>query len=264
MPSKYATYDQIGIEYNRTRKADPYLAKRMLAHLGQRTGAHYLDLGCGTGNYTIALHRQGLAFTGVDPSEEMLSKARARCGSINWLNGTAEAIPLPDASMDGMLATLTLHHWSSLEQGFAEVARVLKPGSRIAIFTTTPQQTIAYWLMHYFPNMMQDSIKVLPQLDAIQSAMEASGIVLTETEKYFVQDDLQDLFLYSGKFNPELYFDPQVRSGISSFSALSNAEEVEQGLAKLRSDIDNGHVYDVMEEYENTLGDYLFVSAVRV
>jgi len=256
-----AIYNTIGQGYNRTRKADPYLLSRMAHYLAAKPDKHYLDIGCGTGNYTIGLHAHGIQFTGVDPSERMLTEARAKCSTIQWLRGQAEAIPLPDDSMDGALGSLTLHHWSSLQQGFAELARVLKPGSRFTVFTTTPEQTGAYWLAHYFPSMLANSCKVLPAFSAVESALAASNFKIVHSEKYFVKPDLEDLFLYSGKYNPELYFDPQVRAGISSFSAFANAEEVAHGLELLRQHIDNGRVEAVMAEYENDKGDYLFIQA---
>ena len=94
------------------------------------------------------------------------------------------------------------------------------------------------------------------------SALDSAGIRLLETEKYFVQEDLQDLFLYSGKHHPELYLRDKVRNGSSSFSSLAHDTEVRAGLSMLREDIANGSVRDVMHTYTNDLGDYLFVIAV--
>ena len=54
--------------------------------------AFYLDIGCGTGNYTIDLNRKGLKFYGVDPSAKMLEEAMFKSQKIKWLEGTAESI----------------------------------------------------------------------------------------------------------------------------------------------------------------------------
>ena len=70
-------YNTIGTGYNHSRRADPYITGRLLALLQAVPGGGYLDIGCGTGNYTIALAAAGLGFTGVDPSEVMLLEARA-------------------------------------------------------------------------------------------------------------------------------------------------------------------------------------------
>ena len=99
----------------------------------------------------------------------------------------------------------------------------------------------------------------MPTLEKVKKAMNDSGIELMETQKYFIKPDLEDQFLYCGKQNPELYFDEQIRHGISSFSSLSNRTEVENGLSELRKDIDSGKIKEIIKSYENDLGDYLYV-----
>ena len=74
-----------------------------------------------------------------------------------------------------------------------------------------------------------------------------------------MKEDLKDLFLQSGKHNPELYFNENVRKGISTFALLNNKEEVDKGLLQLRSDIDSGKFESLKKQYENDLGDYCFV-----
>ena len=54
-------YDRIGIGYDVTRRADPYLTRRLLGLLEPRSGGLYLDVACGSGNYTAALAAEGLA-----------------------------------------------------------------------------------------------------------------------------------------------------------------------------------------------------------
>ena len=261
MDASTPIYNEIGKGYNRTRTADPYLLSRMVDLLQATPEGEYLDLGCGTGNYTIPLHRSGIAFTGVDPSKEMLDKASALCKSMVWEAGVAEQIPLGNNAFDGALCSLTLHHWSSLSQGFAELARVLKPNAPVVIFTSTPEQMEGYWLNHYFPKMLADSIRQMPPLELVEDAMNQAGLRIERTEKYVVQPDLADLFLYSGKHNPQLYLNASVRSGISSFAALANAKEVANGLNQLQHDIASGAVQQIIDRYNNDLGDYLFVVA---
>ena len=258
-----AKYDQIGKQYNRTRKAAPYLLERLHHHLDSRAGGHYLDIGCGTGNYTIKLQARGGRFTGVDPSERMLEKARSKSPAIQWLKGVAEAIPLPDASVNGIVGSLTTHHWSDLEQGFKELYRVLEPGGQMVIFTAAPAQMRGYWLNHYFPDMLEKSCQQMPTFDRLSTAITQAGFTALDTEKYFIQPDLQDLFLYSGKHQPDLYLQEAIRQGISSFSALSNQTEVAAGLLRLEADIQSGKITSIINRYENEDGDYLFVTAKK-
>lgn len=252
-------YDKIGIGYNHTRCADPYIASRILDGLAAAPGSTLLDIGCGTGNYTIALADQGYHLCGVDPSEEMLGMARSRSQAIQWLHGTAESIPVEDQRFDGLFGTLTLHHWTSHERAFAELYRVLKSGAHAVFLSYTPEQVRGYWLNHYFPQMLEKAALSIPPYDAIIATASRAGFEVLPPEKYFVQADLQDHFMYVGKHNPELYFDETVRRGISAFAVLSDKEEVAHGLARLRADMDSGAFADIRQQYENEDGDYLFM-----
>ena len=252
-------YDKIGTDYNLTRKADKYLTEQLLKHLQPKENGKYLDIGCGTGNYTNELQKNGFKFIGIDPSEKMLEKAELKNAEIDWQIGFAENTELPENYVDGIIGSLTIHHWTDLKIGFSQLYRVLKPNGRIVIFTSTPNQMKGYWLNHYFPKMLSDSIIQMPTLNKIKKAMNGGGIEFLETHKYFIKPDLKDQFLYCGKQNPELYFNKQIRHGISSFSSLANRAEVKQGLTKLRNDIDRGKIKGIITTYENDFGDYLYI-----
>ena len=189
----------------------------------------------------------------------MLEKAKLKNKKIDWRIGSAENIGLPQNFVDGIIGSLTIHHWTNLKSGFSDLHKVLKPNGRIVIFTATPKQMKGYWLNHYFPKMLAISIIQMPTFENLITAMKNAGFEVLETEKYFIKPDLEDKFLYCGKQNPELYFDKQIRNGISSFSSLANKIEVKQGLSKLRKDIDNGKINEIMKSYKNDLGDYLYV-----
>lgn len=252
-------YNKIGTNYNQTRKADPYLVEQLLKHLNPNKDGFYLDIGCGTGNYTSELQKKGFQFIGLDPSIEMLKKARSQNQNIEWQIGTAEKTNLSQASIDGIIGTLTIHHWTNLVRAFSELNYILKSKGKIVLFTSTPQQMKGYWLNHYFPKMLEDSMLQMPTFEAVEKAMKSSGFKIVTTEAYSIKPDLKDQFLYCGKQNPELYFDDSIRHGISSFSALANIEEVETGLDALRADIDSGKINDTIASYENDFGDYLYI-----
>jgi ubiquinone/menaquinone biosynthesis C-methylase UbiE len=259
-----ATYDSIGTGYNSTRKADPYILQRLEELLHPQAGKLYLDIGCGTGNYTIAMAEKGYAFCGVDPSAQMLNQARQKSAGVQWLQGNAEAIPIADNTFDGAMATLTIHHWKDLHRAFAELYRVLKSNARMVIFTSTPAQMKGYWLHEYFPKMMEACTMPMPALNTVEQAYTFVGFKSVVTEKYFVPTDLQDQFLYVGKHDPQMYFNAQMRNGISGFSLFADGMEVEQGLACLKQDIDAGNFEAVKAKYKNDEGDYLFVVVEKI
>ncbi|TXG37229.1 class I SAM-dependent methyltransferase [Seonamhaeicola maritimus] len=254
-------YDKIGVGYNKTRKPDAHLVNRMLFHLQPEADGVYLDIGCGTGNYTNEFQKKGYHFMGIDPSERMLKEARSKNASIDYRIGTAEKTGLKSSSIDGIVASLTVHHWNHLKKAFLELNRVLKPNGNLVIFTSTPEQMKGYWLNHYFPKMLEDSMVQMPTLELVKEYLVKSGFQIKNKESYFIKPDLEDKFLYCGKESPELYFDENIRHGISSFSDLSNKVEVEYGLTNLRRDIDSSNIKKVMKSYQNNLGDYLYLVA---
>jgi SAM-dependent methyltransferase len=259
--SENALYNKIGIDYNETRRADNFLTTRFRQFLSPSANENYLDAGCGTGNYTCALASGDYQFYGIDPSETMLEKARQRNCNVIWQNAAAENLPFENEFFAGAIASLTIHHWRNLAKAFREISRVLKQNGKFVLFTSLPEQTAGYWLTEYFPKMMRDSVEPLPSLSEIENAFTKANLKIEKTENYFVRDDLEDLFLYSGKHRPELYLQAEIRRGISSFSNLANTEEVEKGLRRLTKDIESGKNYEVIEKHKNDIGDYIFIVA---
>ena len=259
----YTHYDRIGTGYDHTRQTDAYLLGRLLMLLELPPGSPVLDVGCGTGNYTTALQVLGMDMTGVDPSEKMLSEARTKHPDVTWSHGTAEDLPLPDGAFSGAIATLTTHHWTDLEQGFREVRRTLKEEAPFVLFLATPEQTSRYWLAHYFPRAIQRSCEALPSTGATRNALKKAGFQIVAEEPYDVRPTLQDLFLYAAKEDPARYLDAGFRKGISTFAALAEEDELEEGLDRLGRDIADGSWRSVRDRYRHDGGDYLFLKAVR-
>lgn len=253
-----ALYDIIGDDYNQTRKPDPYLASRLMYHLEPRTALDYVDVGCGTGNYTSYLYAQGVKLTGVDSSQHMLQVARQKFPNMKWVEASVKCLPFGDGNFVGGVATLTIHHWPDLALSFKEVARVID-GGPLVIFTSLPTQMKGYWLNHYFPKMMQGAIQQMPSRLHLETAFETAGWKIITEEKYFVKPDLRDMFLYSGKYTPQFYLDPNRRVGISSFRKLCSKEELRAGLSKLTTDIETNDFQKIQTRYHNDVGDYLFI-----
>ena len=253
-----AVYDQIGHDYDITRRADPYLATRMADLLELKAHGRYLDLACGTGNYTLSLASRAGTWTGVDASATMIAQAREKAPQVNWQCAPAEQLSAADASYDGVLCSLALHHLSDLSAACREVRRVLSRGTFV-ILTSSPEQMRRYWLNAYFPTTMARSISQMPELSAVTKACLQAGFRSIEREPYFVRPDLADGFLYVGKHRPEIYLSEKVRAGSSTFRTLADPEEVRTGCARLAEDLSSGRFRDVFAEHENDLGDYLFL-----
>lgn len=91
-----------------------------------------LDLAAGTGKLTALLAGRGLDVVAVEPSESMLGHLRAELPGVLALVGTAEEIPLPDASVDAVLVAQAWH-WFNESAASAEIARVLRPRGRLGV-----------------------------------------------------------------------------------------------------------------------------------
>lgn len=94
-------------------------------------GRRVLDLGAGTGKLTATLFALGVEVVAVEPDPAMLAELRRAVPAARALSGSAEAIPLPDASVDAVLAGNALH-WFDMSVAGPEIARVLAPGGVLA------------------------------------------------------------------------------------------------------------------------------------
>ena len=100
-----------------------------------------VDVGCGSGNTSLAAARRGARVTGVDLTPRMLEKAAAAAKlekvAITWLEGDAQALPLPDSSFDVALSTFGVMFAPDQERAAWELVRVLRPGGRIGVAAWT-------------------------------------------------------------------------------------------------------------------------------
>ena len=94
-------------------------------------GTRVLDLGAGTGKLTATVAALGLDVVAVEPDPAMLDELRSGLPTVRALQGGAEAIPLPDASVDVVLAGNAMH-WFDMDIAGPEIARVLTAGGVLA------------------------------------------------------------------------------------------------------------------------------------
>jgi SAM-dependent methyltransferase len=104
---------------------------------------HVLDLGAGTGKLSASLVALGHRVTAVEPDDDMLGELRARVPGATALSGGAEDIPLPDASVDAVVAGQAFH-WFDQERALPEIARVLRPGGSLAALWNTDDDRIGW------------------------------------------------------------------------------------------------------------------------
>ena len=212
-------YDRIGGAYAETRRPDPRIARVIRAALGDATSV--VNIGAGSGSYEPT----DLAVVPVEPSELMI---RQRPPSLPpAVRGVAEALPLPDKTVDAALAFLTAHHWADRPAAFAEIGRVAR--RRAVFFTRDPDATFG-WLDDYFPGLAGDTTSRYPEL----AEFEVLGRVTIEPVP--VPADCTDGFTAAHWRRPNAYLDEAIRANMSTF-ALLGGRLVADGVARLARDL---------------------------
>ena len=185
-----------------------WFVARRAAQMTQRGQA--VDLGCGPGHLVIELARQapGLQVTGIDLSDEMLERAEelaARsgvagrqtipqglhaprggtepaAGRVSFQKGDVLQILFPDNSLDLVVSTLSLHHWSRPAAVLDEIARVLRPGGSFLIFDLRRDMAMPFWLLMWFvtnlivPSALRRVNEPLGSRDAAYTPQEAEAL----------------------------------------------------------------------------------------
>jgi SAM-dependent methyltransferase len=219
------TYDAIGRTYAATLRPDPRIAVRIHAALGDATSV--VNVGAGTGSYEPA--STALA---VEPSAVMIAQRPA--GSAPAVRAVAEAMPLRDGAVDAALAVLTVHHWTDLAAGIAELRRVAR--WRVVLLVWEQPVTGDFWLPEYFPGSGRSTVSV--PLDRLTGLLGGARVEVVP-----VPHDCVDGFGAAYWRRPEAYLDPVVRAGISSF-AREPAERLRAGLERLAADLASGAWHD--------------------
>jgi demethylmenaquinone methyltransferase / 2-methoxy-6-polyprenyl-1,4-benzoquinol methylase len=137
--------------------------RRLAAETVVRPGDAVLDACCGTGDLAIAAERAGGRVTGLDFSEQMLVRARGKSDSVEWVLGDVTALPFDDASFDAVTVGFGIRNVPDLEAGLAELARVLRPGGRVACLEITrPEGMLKPFFRLWFDGLVPLAGKILP------------------------------------------------------------------------------------------------------
>ena len=208
-----------------------------------------VNVGAGAGAYEPAQ-----TVLAVEPSQVMIDQRPADAAPA--VRASAERLPIDDGAVDAAMAVLTIHHWSDVEAGIAELRRV---ASRIVILTWDQPVSERFWLSReYLPEIIDSDRAVAVPIERLVELLGGA-----EVRAVPVPHDCRDGFLGAFWRRPERYLDAGVRTGISTLARLEG--RLNDGLARLAADLDSGqwrrqHA-DLLELDELDLG-YRLVIAV--
>jgi SAM-dependent methyltransferase len=135
-----ASFDQAAEVYERARPEYPADAVDWLIPADARVA---LDLGAGTGKFTRALVARGLDVIAVDPAPTMLAQLSAALPGVRVHEGTAENIPLADASVDAVFAAQAWH-WVDQDVALTQAARILRPGGTLGLIWNVRDENVPW------------------------------------------------------------------------------------------------------------------------
>jgi SAM-dependent methyltransferase len=236
-------YEQHGRTYASHRRADPRIAARIHAALGEAETV--VNVGAGSGSYEPS-DRWLLA---VEPSATM--RAQRPAGAAPAIDVRAEALPLDDDSVDAAMACVTIHHWRPMEVGLAELRRVAR--GPVVVFTFDLDHLPA-WQQEY----LADGIAIeRPRFRSLQAVAAALG-GRTRIERLPTPADCTDGFFEAFWNRPEQLLDPAVRGAQSIWPLLAPGveERIVERLGKALGsgawDAEHGHLRE-MDEYDGAL-----------
>ncbi len=211
-------------------------------HLPETRPLVWLDLGSGTGRVTPSLANAfGGPAHGVEPSGKMRAQAVAQAGhpAVKYVAGSAESIPLPDASCDAALLFFAWHHVVDREVAAQELRRVVKPGGKLFVQANFSDRMPDVWWFRVMPEWKKVDAAQCQSEDEVKSDFACAGWTLLSRESV--------TWLRSASL-AEDYERLKLRA-VSIFAHMSD-EAAEAGFARIDAalpSLDDGPQYETSE-----------------
>ncbi len=231
-------YEQYGRTYAQHRRADPQIAARIHAALGNARTV--LNVGAGAGSYEPS-DRWVLA---VEPSATM--RAQRPVEAAPAIDARAEALPFDDGSVDAAMACVTIHHWEPPEAGLVELRRVAR--GPVVVFTFE-LDCLPAWQLELLREGVEKERPRFPAIDDIAAALGGR----TRVERIPTPGDCTDGFFEAFWRRPEALLDPEVRGAQSVWALLEPGveqriiERLTTALDSGRWDAEHGHLRQQLE-----------------
>jgi hypothetical protein len=218
-------YETRGCGYAAERRADPRIERIVWDALGAARSV--VNVGAGTGSYEPR-DRFVLA---VEPSAVMREQRAG--GRAPVVASSAEALPFRDDAFDAAMAIVTVHQWSDVGAGLAEMRRI--SSERVVVLTFDPDTLHTFWLDEYAPEITAVERRRMPAIAEVQALLGPTASVVEVP----VPADCTDGFGEAFFGRPERMLDPVVRRAQSAWGFVDESVE-EQFAERLTADLESG------------------------
>ena len=200
-------FDSIAPAYDFMNRAmtlgiDIWWRRLAVKRLKRLRPAAILDVATGTGDFAIQLHNSlhPSHITGIDLSQGMLDEARRKVKekgleeSISFEQGDCMALPMQDGAFDAVTVAFGVRNFEHLQQGYEEMARVLKPGGMLCVLElSTPRNRVIRWFYDLY------TLHIIPAIGGLKSGDKSAYRYLPQSIAAVPQgDDMLQLMRNAG------------------------------------------------------------------
>lgn len=234
MKSPYVNYNNIADSFERERTLSNEKEKIWQEVFGRTLSlsdnSHLLDIGCGSGRFSILIRKYfNCRVTGIDPSLEMMMKAKSKCPSeLELVRGRGENLPFSTNVFDVCLASQVVQHFQNKPLAFSELCRVLRTGGRVGIRISSHSQLHTILDYRFFPSAFDIERNRLP--DVIDIRQMLAGLHIKNINEYIVS---QPLFESADEYISKL------KNRYASFLFLISEDEYQRGLREATDYVKN-------------------------
>jgi ubiquinone/menaquinone biosynthesis C-methylase UbiE len=274
--STYCDYNEAFIGYDQIRQ--PHVLENILKILRQSKvpidEQNVLEGGFGTGAYLDKIRHHVQMINGVEGSDEGYRQTLQKVNNATNVQlqiGNILRLSFPDESFHAYMVNQVLHHldhrnhFQAIDVFLKEAGRVLKPGGHLIINTCSQDQLDpdpgSYWHYKYIHPAAYTLQKHYIPIEELENRLESLEFIkinhTISPEKIFCQRYYED---------PSITLNPEFRKGDSTYSFLSGVE-LEESNCRLREAIEEGSVYEVMNQATKRaveIGEAVIVSARKI
>jgi SAM-dependent methyltransferase len=236
-------YDAWALKYDATRGVSPSVLGPLLESLCPPAGRSVLDIGGGTGNYTVALRDAGFRAVHCDPSTGMVRRAASK--GLTSVTANSQALPFRDDAFDCAIAVKVLNHVPDRRAFAREARRVTRSGPLILVHATK-ESIEGNWICHYAPSLRTQE-RFEPESATVHYLRDAGFADVRVSHIHY--SDMADGSAQALKRFPDTFLTGERILNTSLFSRLPEAER-DEVLAAIRRDHHSGRLRDVIAKYE--------------